>query len=242
MQKEIPEFGFIITRYINSHQSGEYWIHSYNSIRKYYKEPILIIDDNSNQNLIKQINLENCTVIQSEFPKVGEALAYYYFHMMHPFKKAICIHDSVFINKYIDFSTEENKFLWYFNIHAYDNVPVILKIFDKLNRKEELKRYYENQNLWNGCFGGMSIITWEVINSIAQKYNLTSLIKSIKDREDRMGFERVWAVIMFQECNLIKGKESLFGDIYQYSWGVSFDDYIQGKLNHLPIIKIWTGR
>ena len=52
MEKKI---GFIILRHVNNVQTNNYWNHCYNCIRKYYPEfLILIIDDNSNNEYIKE--------------------------------------------------------------------------------------------------------------------------------------------------------------------------------------------
>ena len=41
--------GFIILRHVNEKEHDNYWKTCYRTIRKFYNNPILIIDDNSNQ-------------------------------------------------------------------------------------------------------------------------------------------------------------------------------------------------
>ena len=54
----MDEYGFIIIRNVNNEIQNEFWIESYNSIRKFYPNTeILIIDNNSNKSFLKDINL-----------------------------------------------------------------------------------------------------------------------------------------------------------------------------------------
>ena len=47
-------FGFIITRHVNSEKTNRYWNHSVKLLRTFYPDKkIVIIDDNSNQNFVK---------------------------------------------------------------------------------------------------------------------------------------------------------------------------------------------
>src|SRR5690606_29192324 len=110
-------FGFVIIRHVDSSITDEYWKHCYSSIRNFYDNPILIVDDNSNKFFLNDnITLINCQTVNSEFTTVvGELLGYYYFHKTHFVEKALVIHDSVFIKKYIDFNVYGNaKTLWSF--------------------------------------------------------------------------------------------------------------------------------
>ena len=56
------QLGFIITRHINSETTSKYWIECYQRIRAFYREPIIIIDDNSNPEFLKynENDFENC--------------------------------------------------------------------------------------------------------------------------------------------------------------------------------------
>jgi hypothetical protein len=112
-------YGFIILRHVNSFSSNCYWKESYNCIRRLYPTTqIVIIDDNSDPSHINNddIELNNCIIINSEYPGRGELLPYYYYHKYKWFDKAIIIHDSAFLQKYIDFDKIEDKikFLWHF--------------------------------------------------------------------------------------------------------------------------------
>lgn len=228
--------GFIILRHVNSELTNKYWIHSVNCIRKYYPEnDILIIDDNSDYNFITDLKFYKTTVINSEYPKRGELLPYYYYLHNKLFDTAVIIHDSVFVNEYIDFNVDKYKLLWHFNHHC-DQIEDERKMINIYN-DSELKKFYANKKLWVGCFGGMSIITHDYLVYVNSKYEISKLLDLILTRYNRCSFERVIA------CLLQKNKEAeiLFGNIYDYCrWGISFDEINEYK--NLPLIKCWTGR
>lgn len=233
----MAELGFIILRHVNSEQANKYWIHCIDCIRQYYPEnEILIIDDNSNYDLITDEKPYKTTVINSEYHKRGELLPYYYYLHNKLFDTAVIIHDSVFINKYIDFSVEKYKFLWEFE-HNWDQTEDETRMIDMFN-DSELKIFYKNKNLWEGCFGGMSIITHDYLTYINSKYDISKLLGYVLNRYNRCSFERVIACLLQKEG----GKEtSLLGDINTYShYGINISQIDYYK--HLPIIKCWTGR
>jgi hypothetical protein len=233
----MAELGFIILRHVNSEQTNKYWIHCYDSIRNHYREnSIIIIDDDSNYNFITNKELYNTTIINSEYPRRGELLPYYYYLHNKLFDIAVIIHDSVFINKYIDFSVEKYKFLWEFE-HNWDQTEDETRMIDMFN-DSELKIFYKNKNLWEGCFGGMSIITHDYLTYINSKYDIGKLLGYVLNRYNRCSFERVIACLLQKEG----GKEtSLLGDINSYShYGINISQIDYYK--HLPIIKCWTGR
>jgi hypothetical protein len=240
--KNIPNvntfsFGFIILRHVNNELSNKYWIKCVNSIREYYPENnILIIDDNSNYNFITNEILYKTTVINSEYPKRGELLPYYYYlHNKKLFDVAVIIHDSVFINKYIDFSVEKYKFLWEFE-HNWDQIEDETRMINIFNNLE-LKEFYENKDLWKGCFGCMCIITHDYLSYINNKYDISKLLEYVLNRYNRCSFERVIACLLQKEGN----KETLLGNIHNYcKWGIHFNEIDNYK--HLPLIKCWSGR
>lgn len=233
--------GFIILRHVNNDSTNKYWIRCYHSIRKYYPENnILIIDDNSDYSFITEAELYNTTIINSEYHKRGEILPYYYYLQNKLFDIAVIIHDSVFINKYIDFSVEKYKLIWDFT-HDWDQIEDETKMIHLFN-DVALTKFYENKQLWKGCFGGMSIITHDYLTFVNSNYDISKLLDCITCRYNRCSFERVIAVLL-QSCLLQKDgiQESLLGNIHQYGiWEITIVDI--DKIEHLPIIKVWTGR
>lgn len=131
---------------MNNELSDKYLLHCIDCIRRFYPEKkILIIDDNSNYDFVSKIELYNTTVIQSEYPKRGELLPYYYYLNNKLFDVVVIIHNSVFINSHIDFSVDKYKILWCFN-HDWDQIDdesVMINVFNDL----EVKKFHENKEL-----------------------------------------------------------------------------------------------
>jgi hypothetical protein len=228
--------GFIVLRHVNNALTNTYWQHSYNCIRKYYPDNhILIIDDNSNPEFLTHKELHNTTIINSEYHARGELLPYYYYLKHKLFDTAVLLHDSVFINKYIDFTVENYKIVWSFEHHwdqIQDETPMINDFGDP-----ELLAFYNNKSLWAGCFGGMSVIKHDFLMRLNDKYDISKLLKFVKSRYNRISFERVIACLMQK----IAPVDHLYGDIFKYSkYGITIND-MKGYM-HLPLIKIWTGR
>ena len=242
-------YGFIILRHINSELTNKYWIESYKCIRKYYNNKIIIIDDNSDNNYVtNDIDLINCDILKSEYPYCGELLGYYYFHKYHFFEKAIIIHDSVFINKFIDFSKFKNykiKYLWHFT-HDWDNIEEEINILNYFNNNE-LNNFYHKKDEWYGCYGLQCYIDYNFLDNIVKKYNLFILLKYINNRELRMNLERVLSVIFTYEYEPLRKDPSIYGIIHHYiHWGYLFENYINDKKNKklekYDLLKVWSGR
>lgn len=235
--------GFVIVRHVVNNMTDEYWKESYNCIRKFYPAetyPILIVDDDSDKRYLKSdIELHNCQVVESEYKRVGELLGYYYFHKLRFAEKAVIIHDSVFFNSFIDFSKYEGVHtLWSF-AHDWDENSDTLKLISYLDNNEEMIQRFNQKDTWLGCFGCISVIDWELLDKINSRYNLfTNLIPHIKNRPDRCCMERVLACAFAN----FTSNPCVLMDIHKYGWWLTYHDYKLGKLAHLPVIKVWTGR
>lgn len=249
--------GFIILRNVICKKTNKYWIECYRCIRNFYPEnKILIIDDNSNYEFVTSIQLKNTTIIQSEHKKRGEILPYYYYLKNKLFERAVILHDSTFIQKYINFEMDnENKFLWSF-LHKWNDEDNEKKLIENLNENDSLLTFYDKKKEWSGCFGCMSLISHNFLCILDKKYNIISnLIDKIQCRNDRMNFERVFALVFTYENNVTC---SVFGDIHEYinnnnnwgyKWKYTYNTYLHNKqLNILNdttspcIIKVWSGR
>jgi hypothetical protein len=231
--------GFIILRHVNSELTNKYWIYCYQCIRKYYPEnKILIIDDNSNYEYVSNENLSNAIIIQSEYPQRGELLPYYYYLRIRLFETAVILHDSVFINQYIDFKVDTYKMLLDFQYDPLIDQPEDQMKMIKVFNDSDLLNFYNNKTLWTGCFGSMTIINYEFLCAINQKYDLSKLLEHVLNRYNRCSFERVIACILQKQEYK---KYVLLGNIFNYiPWGITYDQI--ENYRHLPIIKVWTGR
>jgi hypothetical protein len=239
--------GFIIIRHVNSKQSDYYWKECYTCIRKFYDNPILIIDDNSDKSFLNEnIYLQNCTIIFDKlFPGRGELLPYYYFHLLRPFETAVVIHDSVFIQNKINFELYKNenvRFLWSFS-HKWDDelFPTIEKILSETPSMSELIKLFWDKNNWMGCFGSMSIIRWDFLNQLQTRHKIFDvLLKNINNRNDRHALERAFGLIC---CLNDPNINNFFGDIHNFiKWGTKFSEYLTDNFSNYPLVKVWSGR
>ena len=82
-------------------------------------------------------------------------------------------------------------------------------------------------------------ISFYFLQLIISKYDLFNLIDFINTRLDRMYFERIIAVVFYNELKL---NNSFFGNILEYcNYGYTFNEYKTNKIDR-SIIKVWTGR
>jgi hypothetical protein len=241
--------GFIIIRHVNSDKTNLLWQECYKCIRKFYSNKIIIIDDNSDVTFLTTLEMVDTEIIKSEFPKRAELLPYYYFLKYAWFDTAVILHDSVFIQRPIKFN-KMNIFLWHFTTHDWDNIDGERQTIARLTNNEALLDLYNFKEKWFGCFGVMSVITYDMIHQINSKYNFFNLINFIKTRPQRMMLERMFAVILWNEAKLDKTNCSYFGNIQTYcKWGFNEKytmveytaDKLEGKIT-LPIVKLWSGR
>jgi len=242
------EFGFILTRHVIDSTTNEYWQEAYRTIRTYYTEPIIIIDDGSDPIYVNSsLQLVNCNIIVSGFVGRGEILPYYYFYKLRPFDYAVIIHDSIFFNRKVDFQGQipcTCKFLWSFS-HECDDDTVTIPLLSSLAAADGPLEVYYRKMMWVGCFGAMTFMQWNFLNTLVDRHNLfESLLPRICNRDDRMAFERIIAVIDYaNDLTRRPSQCSFFGDIFRsYPFGSTYQQYKDGHLAAYDIAKIWTGR
>ena len=257
----MSNFGFIITRHVNSESTNRYWNNSVKLLRFFYPtNKIVIIDDNSNTNFLKEDKIySNVEIIQSEFHGRGELLPYYYFIKNKFFENAIIIHDSIFFHKRINFELLNGINvipLWHFN-SDYENESTTVRIIEKLKNKIiiENKLKYNVPNIfnimkdtkWDGCFGCQSYINHNFLLHIENKYNISSLINIVRNRLDRCCLERIMGCIFSTEYPKLLLSKSILGNIFNYplSGKYNYDMYENDlKKRTIPrcVVKVWTGR
>jgi hypothetical protein len=259
-------FGFIIIRHVNSEVTNNYWNSCVINIRRFYPlKKIVVIDDNSNQDFLKQkYEYKNIEYINSEFPGRGELLPYYYFFKNHFFDNAIIIHDSIFIQKRINFESLIKKQikvipLWHFTCEKNENSNNTLRLISVLNNGYEIYNTFtvdksfetmmdrKNKNIWSGCFGIQSFINRDFLIGLRNKYHLFNLLNVVQCRLDRCCLERIIGMIFYTEYIKHLKIPSLFGDIKTYfEWGYTYNQYIEDiknkKIPNIPFVKVWTGR
>ena len=259
------QFGFILTRHVNSERTNRYWNQCVKLIRTFYPHrPIVIIDDNSTPEFVKADHVyRNVTVIQSEYPQRGEILPYVYLLRHKWFPSAVIIHDSVFIHRRIPFETFAMPVLplWH---HAYDkeNLDNLVRIAFGLKNSSVLVRELRGAGpdlpiLGNGikspksefdlCFGCQVYIQLSFLERLEHKYQLTNLVNVVRCRRDRCGLERVLGLLFSLEYPKLKRVHSLFGDIMRFPAAFSYDyERYQADVSQKRVprsfVKVWTGR
>lgn len=241
-------YGFIILRHVRNFKDNQMWISCYNSIRKFYSNKIIIIDDNSNKEALIEILLINCEIINSEFKQRGELLPYYYFHKFKFFENAVILHDSMFIGQKLNFELNKVKFLWFVYSHRWNNSLLETDLISKLKNKDKLLKIYRKKKLWYPCYGNTSIINIKFLESIQKEYNIFNLLSYVDNREKRMCTERIFGLIFFIKAKLKRKTCSYLGKIHDFprntfkSNAYNYQKYIKDEKDFYPIIKIWVGR
>ena len=242
---------FVILRHIGTTRDNDLWITSYNMIRRFYTNKIIIIDDNSTINTVNG-KLTNAEVIQSECNGAGEILPYYYFLKNKWADRMIFVHDSMFLHR--RFTEEELdrpvSFHWHFNSEEFKGDRKIATYLTMLPHAAELVEYAAAED-WKGCFGGASIIDLSVVEMLEENYQLFSkLILSIRNRKDRETFERVLGILLCREGLVDPARSSNFGAILRYPKAFESDSINYDTAAHIlsqakydtAIIKVWRGR
>jgi hypothetical protein len=242
------KIGFVIIRHVNSEKTNTYWQKSYDCIRKFYNEEIVIIDDNSNQSLITKKELVNCKVVSYkeiiDKPARGELLPYLYF-IKNPFcDRMIVLHDSMYVNKYYNFYNIKGYYnftrLFYFHNPAY---KVDIKHFPQMskfvNNGDKVFDYHQrNINSLKGTFGICYVIDHIYIKYINDKYNLFKLSEFVDTRNKRQCLERFLSTL-FEYDMSIKNQKTILS-----VFGLIFDNLNKQRQNpnQVYIEKVFTGR
>ena len=235
---------FVILRNIQKASDNDLWLSCYHSIRKFYTNQIVIIDDNSTINTVNG-RLVNTEIIQSEFNGAGEILPYYYFQRNKWADTMIFLHDSMVLHR--TFTEDELDHEVVFHWHFVDNDGSFTKkcvsLISSLNKSKELEEYIASES-WIGCFGGGAIIDGSVVDMLEEKYNLSKLVTYIRTRKQREIVERIIGIILSYE----KKVKSNFGDIMKYpakfeanTLQIATHNVLHAGYN-TAIIKLWRGR
>ena len=190
----LDKVGFIILRYVIDKITNKMWIKCYDSIRKFYNNKIMIIDDHSKKEYISNKKLSNCFIINSEFKGAGELLPYYYFLKYKFCERIVVLHDSMSMMKKIDFENI-NKFNNFTRIFSFSNkcYNIDINYFNKFcstikNGDIVYKYHLDNKKKLLGCFGVCYVIDYKFLKYIDDKYDIKKLVTVINTREK----ERHW--------------------------------------------------
>jgi len=230
----MEDLSIFVTAHI-THEAHYYALYlCITNIRNHYENNrIFIINDKSTYpiNVDNFKNKELITIIDSEFKGAGESLFLYYYHKMeNPSKKALYIHDSMFlispIPKEILDNLSDIKFLL-----SFDKKFKIKEQEDFISKLNEGSLINENQK-WLGCFGGACIMTHDYLTKLQNKYNIISIVPSITCRNEREIYERILGSVVSYDLsknpNYDMNEIAIYGDLYEY-----MDvKYPRGKYHH----------
>jgi hypothetical protein len=243
---------FVILRNIRITRDNELWMASYQSIRRFYTNQIIIIDDNSDINTVNG-KLVNTEVIHSDYNGAGEILPYYYFFVNKWADRMVFLHDSMFLHRRFTDAELSGavRFHWHFSNSKFSNDRKIGTYLSMLPNHERLLEFANQpDSAWNGCFGGASIIDLDIVTQLEEAYSFFStLVLSIKTRKDRETFERLFGIVL-HFSNMIEEPSSNFGNIIKYPGAfesqISTPDQgahaLSQKGYDTAIIKVWRGR
>ena len=244
---------FVILRHIRTTRDNDLWISSYNSIRKFYTNKIIIIDDNSSINTVDG-KLINTNIIKSEFNGAGEILPYYYFLKYKWADRMVFLHDSMFINRPFRDSELDGdiKFHWYFTGDNKGDFRKITNYLSMLTNNTELQAFATDpESIWYGCFGATSICDLATIQYLEEEYKIFSnLVLSIRTRKDRETFERVFGIVLYYEGIFKDVNCSNYGNILKYPGAFESENNNAETAAHIlrqrgydtAILKVWRGR
>jgi len=242
---------FVILRHLRNAQDNALWTAAYQSIRTYYTNKIVIIDDNSQVNTFNG-SIVNTEVIESEYRGAGESLPYFYFFQHKWADRMIILHDSMILHRPFRSTELEGliRFHWHFSMKEITYHTKMALQFSSMRNHEGLLAFLNGTSEWRGCFGGAAMVSYDAVEHLEKKYGFFStLVLSIKTRKDREAFERMLGVVTFFEKMVDKESCSTFGDITRYPG--SFTDnmnkdttaqQVQQANYDTAILKIWRGR
>ena len=246
---EPDKLGFIVLRHVNSARTNEYWIESCRRIRRHYPtNKILVIDDDSDREHLKETQLDNVRVIESEYPRRAEMLPYYYYLHNREFDRAVILNDSAFLNAPLAIPDVPHCALWSAPENYADQAMSLPKKAFGPERVAALSAMAVTDG-WRSCFACMAAITHDCLKDLNDRYPLDLFLQPLWDsrcpaRTARMHFEQTMGCML---QSIVPCPRSLFGDIHDWCkmegveyGGIAFEDLKAHPTP--PLVKVWTGR
>lgn len=243
---------FVVLRHTSKHYPNTYetWLECYASIRRFYDNHIIVIDNNSDYNIMNRYDLRdehliNTTVIKASYPESRLFSPFNELLLINiQYDRVIIIHDGVVFKKYVDFSLFNNiKFIWHFDTKQWDDANLIEQQLLVLNNNTSLIETFR-QKTFTGCMGCCCAITKECLHALEEKHKISALKSIIDNQEKAIAFERVFAILAVVNFPDILNDISFLGEVGQMLWGYSYNQYIENQLNleDRSIVKIFFGR
>lgn len=238
----IPNLSFFITRKVRDIKDNIIWIECIKQIRSFYKyEPIIIIDDCNDKNLIININdipnfvIQNIHIVDTQDVKdiniigSGELASFYFYFKFKISKHAFFIQDNFFLLKPFDqqlIFNSDIRFLFGF-IDTDFSPSLVNNLVLDLNHGSDILNYKFNFN-WISCYGVSCLISLDYLIYLINFYNLFIFFDSVKSKLMREVFERVFGL-------LITFDKKKFNDISFFGLKGNYDydlnNYLSNKNN-----------
>ncbi len=245
---------FVILRHIRNPSDNDLWISSYNSIRRFYTNKIVIIDDNSSMNTVNG-KLYETDIIYSDYHGAGECLPYFYFLMHQWADRMIFLHDTMFLHRpFLQREVDTSLcFHWHFDPTDKEFIPRLQQLLTSFKNHEPLSTFLSSAPTteWKACFGVAGIIELSVAVQLEEKYKLFSTaVLMIRNRRDREIMERLFGLVVFHEKLITTDKCSTFGSILHYPKCFESQDMTLKTATYevertgypTAILKVWRGR
>jgi len=210
MSPNIPNLSFFIYRKINDVKDNIVWVECVKQIRNFYKyEPIFIIDDCNDKNIIIDLNnikglpIFNIHFLNTEDEKdvdlkgCGELACYYFYFKLKVSTKAIIIQDSFFLLKPLDNNllNTDIRFLLGFIDNQEFSKSLVNNLILELNNGHNIIDYKYKYN-WVGCFGLNSLISINYLIYLHNTYHIFNLINDVKFKLMREVLERAFGLLI----------------------------------------------
>jgi hypothetical protein len=237
----IPDLSIFITRNVKNENDIYLWIECLKQIRFFYKyEPIFIIDDCNDTNLIVNINdIKNFSTLNvhilstdedKDIKGSGEFASFYYFYKLKVSKKALFIRDNFFLLKNIDNDIIDNcdiRFLFGFIDNHETYKSLVNNITLSLNEGNNILDYKYKYN-WIGCYGVSCLISLDYLIYLNKRYNFFIISNDINNKIMREVFERLFGL-------LITYDKKSFNNITLYGHNITYNNdlnyYAENKDN-----------
>jgi len=235
---------FVILRHVTE-STKEFYKECYKSIRKFYNNEIIIIDNYSNKELIdNDFVMTNCSIIEN---KLNPDLRLYlpFYHLLHiDFEKAVIIHDGTIFHEYTDFSNIiDIKSMWHFDTKQWDDFNLITQQLNSLTNSSHLFDILNNRTYF-GSLGASLIITKDFLVKLENKYKISNLKNIIHSKPHACAFERTIVILCLSLYPDLKYDKSVCGEIGDMTWGLTLSEYKNSLNIHKkkPMIKLFGGR
>jgi hypothetical protein len=219
---------FVVIRHVSKSMENcnEVWKECIKSIRTYYKNKIIIIDNNSDLDVLtNDFIVENCDIINNPHYET-RLFSPYYFLLNYDFNKAVILHDGCIFQKYVNFfDFEKVKYIWHFNTKIYDDIYLIEQQLNYLTNNSVLYNTFRNKQ-FIGCMGCCLAIDKSFLMEMETKFKISNLNNVINNQEKAIAFERTISILCFTLYPNLINNLSYEGEIKDMVWGYIYKHFI----------------